>query len=134
MTCKTVKSSGAARLADFIEAVRHRPFEWGVHDCLHFPLRAVEAQTGIWHAPPAYASPKEALRHARHINIVTEFDTRFRRCPHVPPAGSLVVTPTDDGLNWRGGVVVSDRAAYVSPSGLVFARLRPDIELYWTVT
>lgn len=121
-------------LSDYLESVRSRPFEWGVHDCLHFPLRAVEAQTGVWHAPPVYASPKEALRHARNIDIVAEFDARFTRCAHVPPLGSLVVTPTGDGLRWRGGVVVSDRAAFVSPSGLVFARLRPDTDLYWTVS
>jgi len=134
MTCKTEKSSGAARLTEYLEEGRHRPFEWGVHDCLHFSLRAVEAQTGVWHSPPTYTSPKEALRQVRHMDVVAEFDARFSRCPHVPPLGSLVVTPTDDGLRWRAGVVVSDRAAFVSPSGLVFARLRPDIELYWTVS
>lgn len=134
MTCKTAKYSGAARLADYIEQVRFKPFEWGVHDCLHFPLRAVEVQTGEWHEPPVYASPKEALRHAKTIDIVAEFDARFTRCPHVPPKGSLVVTPVEEGLRWRGGVVVGDRAAYVSPTGLVFARLQPDKELYWTLS
>lgn len=133
MTCKTEKSSGAARLDEYLESVRALPFVWGEHDCLHFPLRAAEAQTGVWHEPPTYTSTREALHHARALDIVAEFDARFVRCAHVPPKGSLVLTPSTGGIKWRGGVVVSHRAAYVSPSGLIFASLQPSVELYWKV-
>ena len=33
-------------LSDLIESRRHRPFEWGVHDCMLWPSDVVEALTG----------------------------------------------------------------------------------------
>jgi hypothetical protein len=120
----------------YLAQVRHRPFEWGVHDCVIFARDAVAAYTGQVHALPVYANIREAVVAARTLNIVEELDRRFVRCRHVPPVGSLVAVADPDapGIGHRLGVVVSDKAAFVSPSGLTFARLRPDTDLYWTVT
>jgi len=126
-------SSGAERLNDYLEGVRHTPFAWGSHDCLRFVLGAVEAQTGRAYALPVYADPAGAARAARGRDILAELDQAFRRCAHVPPPGSIVAVKERGPLGYRLGVVVSDRAAFVSPSGLIFDTLQPETDLYWIV-
>lgn len=130
---KTANCSGAASLHEYIEASRARPFAWGSHDCLHFAIGAMSAQTGKTYPLPDYGCPTGALRLARRRDFLKELDQHFRRCDHVPPPGSLVAVKEDGPTGHRLGVVVSDRAAYVSPNGLVFARLQPDTDLYWTL-
>jgi hypothetical protein len=131
--CKTKNSSGAASLNDYLASVRDKPFEWGVHDCAHFTLGAVEAQTGVRHDPPEYSNARGAFACFVKQRMSDWFDERFERCAHVPPVGSIVVIKCDDAITQRAGVVVSDKAAFVSPSGLVFAKLRPETDLYWIV-
>jgi hypothetical protein len=125
-----------ARLHAYLASVRHRPFQWGAHDCVIFARDAVAAYTGKAHTLPAYTTLREAVIAARNMSIVEELDRRFARCRHVPPVGSLVAVVDSDapGIGYRLGVVVSDKAAFVSPSGLTFAKLRPNTDLYWTVT
>ena len=130
---KTATCSGVESLIDYIEAARDRPFAWGSHDCLHFAIGAMSAQTGKTYPLPDYGCPTGALRLARRRDFLKELDQHFRRCDHVPPPGSLVAVKEDGPTGHRLGVVVSDRAAYVSPNGLVFARLQPDTDLYWTL-
>jgi hypothetical protein len=130
---RTDRSYGAERLSEYLEAVRHAPFAWGSHDCLGFVLGAVEAQTGKVYDIPAYSDPASAARVARGRNLLAELDTAFRRCAHVPPPGSIVAVEERGPLGYRLGIAVSDRAAFVSPSGLVFDRLQPETDLYWIV-
>ena len=132
--CKSAKSSGAATLNDYLARVRSKHFEWGVHDCAHFTLGGVEAQTGVWHEPPAYTNAREAFACFRKQSMSEWFDQRFERCPHVPPVGSIVVVRCDDAIIERAGLVVSDKAAFVSSSGLIFRKLQPAADKYWTVT
>jgi hypothetical protein len=106
---------------------------WGEHDCVHFAVRAASAQTGRDYPLPSYTGLKGAIRTAREHNLLAELDQHFTPCPHVPPRGSIVATKASDFLGFRLGVVVSDKAAYVSPNGLIFARLRPHTDRYWTV-
>jgi hypothetical protein len=130
---RTARFSGAVNLTDFIEAARRRPFVWGVHDCVHFAVAAATAQTGKTYPLPKYVGLRGAMRAAKEHNFLAEMDEHFTPCPCVPPPGSIVATKTSDFLGFRLGVVVSDKAAYVSPSGLLFARLRPATDRYWKV-
>ena len=34
------------RLSEYMESVSKTPFQWGIHDCLIFSMRAVECMTG----------------------------------------------------------------------------------------
>jgi hypothetical protein len=133
--CKTANCSGAASLSDYLASVRDKPFEWGVHDCVQFARGAAEAQTGVTFLLPEYKGLRGALAVCRRVCLIAELDKLFTRCAHVPPVGSIVaVQDTErEGIGYRLGVVVSDRAAFVSPNGLVFAKLRPDTDLYWIV-
>jgi len=131
--CRTEKSSGADSLHEYIEAARHKPFAWGSHDCLRFAIGAVTVQTGREYPLPWYATPYGAARMARKVNLLKRLDKAFWRCPHVPPPGSLVAVQEDGPAGYRLGVVISDKAAFVSPSGLIFDRLHPETDLYWVV-
>jgi len=132
---KTENCSGADSLNSYLESVRNKPFEWGVHDCLHFAIGAAEAQTGAEFPLPKYEGIKGAIALCKRLCLVSELDKRFARCGHVPPVGSIVaVRDTErEAIGYRLGVVVSDKAAFVSPKGLVFAKLRPETDLYWIV-
>jgi len=130
---KTATCSGADSLSEYLDRVRDQPFTWGSHDCLHFALGAVTAQTGQPYDIPAYGCPKGALRVHLRVGLVKALDNLFCRCAHIPPPGSLVAVKEKGPIGYRLGVVVSDKAAYVSPNGLVFARLQPDTDLYWTL-
>jgi hypothetical protein len=133
--CKTKNSSGAANLNEYLARARGKPFDWGTHDCVQFVRGAAEVQTGASFPLPEYASLRGALALCKSISLVAELDKLFDRCEHVPPVGSIVaVHDTErESVGYRLGVVVSDKAAFVSPSGLVFAKLRPETDLYWIV-
>lgn len=66
-----------SRLAAAIEASRHRPYEYGVRDCLQFSLDCAAALTGIdvwpsWQG--RYSNRREALAiMARHCGTFEEF-------------------------------------------------------------
>ena len=130
---KTKNYSGADNLSKYIEDVRDKPFEWGVHDCAHFTLGAVEAQTGIKYEPPKYSNAREAFACFVEQSMISWFDERFTRCPHIPPVGSIVITRCSEAITQRTGIVVSDKAAFVSPTGLVFIKLNPDKDVYWSL-
>jgi hypothetical protein len=100
-----------------------------------FARKAAEVQTGAQFPLPEYSGLRGALVACKRICLVSELDKRFRRCAHVPPVGSIVaVQDTErESIGYRLGVVVSDKAAFVSPSGLVFAKLRPETDMYWIV-
>lgn len=119
------------RLIEYLSKVSKTPFQWGVHDCAHFALGAVYAQTGQWHDPPYYTNAREAFECFCRQSISEWFDERFPRCDCVPPVGSIVVSPSDDAIIERAGVVVSDKAAFVCSAGLVFDRLSPGVDKYW---
>lgn len=132
---RTRNSSGVARLNDYIAAARKRPFAWGEHDCVQFVRGHVEMQTDRLIPVPSYRGKRGAVALLRTYDLKKELDARFARCPHVPPRGSIVArkTPEDRPLGYVLGIVVSDRAAFVSPNGLVFAKLEPETDSYWIV-
>lgn len=128
--------SGAASLNEYLARVRDKPFEWGVHDCVQFARKAAEAQTGAQFPLPEYSGLRGALALFKRICLVSELDKRFQRCAHVPPVGSIVAAQDTEreAIGYRLGVVVSDKAAFVSPIGLVFVKLWPETDMYWIVS
>jgi hypothetical protein len=132
---KIEKCSGADSLNSYLDSVRHAPFDWGVHDCVIFAKEAAEAQTGATYPLPSYTGIRGALEVCKRVCLVSELDKLFERCAHVPPVGSIVAVEDTKsaGIGYRLGVVVSDKAAFVSPKGLVFDKLRPDTDIYWIV-
>ena len=121
---RTETFSGAGGLHEYLASVRDKPFRLGRHDCARLAAGAVAAQTGWIIAVPRRRGP---------VDLVTEVDRLLPRCAHVPPPGGIVASPDGPPFGWRLGVVVSDRAAFVGRDGLVFHRLRPDAEIYWSV-
>jgi len=126
-------SAVASRLHAYLDAWRDRPFAWGPHDCFHFAMGAASAQTGDVYDLPHYTSVRGAVEASREATLLQRVDQYFARCTHVPPPGSLVAVQEDGPIGYRLGVVVSDKAAFVSPNGLVFARLHPKTDIYWVV-
>lgn len=133
--CKTENCSGVDNLHSYLNSVRHKPFEWGVHDCVQFVKNAVEAQTKNKIDLPNYTNLRQAISLCKKVCIVSELDGRFARCNHIPPIGSIVAVQDTMRVNTgpRLGIVVSDKAAFVSPNGLVYQKLRPETDLYWIV-
>jgi hypothetical protein len=83
------KPDWEARLAAYLEPLRLRHFEWGLHDCCTFAGGAVEAMTGV--DPMAefrgkYRSAPSSIRVLKTIgagNLERTLDSKFEP---VPPA------------------------------------------------
>ena len=127
-------------LDSFIELTRHRPFEWGTHDCCLFAADAVYAMTGIDPAAPLrgeYASMRGAIR---VIDVNGGMEVMCDRLAaavgmrRVPPdhAGrgdiAMVENPLMDAL----GVIVGRVVACAGQDGLVFMP-RSSIIAVWKV-
>jgi len=125
----------AVGLSKYLESVRSKPFEWGVHDCMIFANACVKAQTGAGFADDwasGYSTIRQCLVH--HIiklrevgarDIVAAIDTRLKRSTsRFAPRGSIVALPAPESFTGYGlGVVVSHRAAFVGLGGLSFMTL-----------
>lgn len=131
------------RLADYISAVRDDRFEWGVNDCLTFADGAIKAQRGEgicddWTG--GYTTAKGALRkyvnHAREgieANIIDALDNRlFRLDTNLPPRGSLIAMPVDDGgvFDYALGIMVTHKAAFVTVEGLILSDVTDNC-IFW---
>lgn len=117
----------ADRMAEFVEAARTRPFEWGTWDCCQFAAEAVLALTGADHrtAFPTYASEQEALDLiAGHGGLESLLSTVLGDSK--PPAraqrGDIVLADFGDGL--AAGLCLGVSCCAVSPRGLVFKPTR----------
>ena len=135
-------TSVAAFLA-YVERVRSHPFVWGRHDCMTFANAAVTAYRGRGFADDwvnAYSTENEASSHAAALllamgagNVVEAVDRRLDRSRSlIPPRASVVARPSDGVLGYGFGVMVSDRAAFVGPRGLVMLKVRPT-DICWSV-
>jgi hypothetical protein len=53
-----------SRLADLLEAARHKPYVIGEHDCFHLACQAIEVMTGVdrWPEFAGYKTSKQALK------------------------------------------------------------------------
>jgi hypothetical protein len=139
-----VMGDPSVALAGYLDAVRDKPFEWGIHDCMIFTNACVKAQTGSGFADDwasGYKTIRQCLVH--HIiklrevgarDIVEAIDKRLPRSAYkFAPRGSIVAMPAPESFTgYALGVVVSHRAAFVGPDGLSFVTLSGD-DIAWEV-
>lgn len=106
-------------LADFIEARREMPFEWGPNDCCAFAAAALEAMTGERPPLPAYASERDAARLLREAPLRERVDELYG--PEIVPAfaqrGDLVLLDLDGRATL--GVCVGDEVVAPGPDGVL---------------
>jgi hypothetical protein len=132
------------RLAQYFDDIRHEPFEWGLHDCLKFADGAIEAQTGELIFTDWYGRYKtewgcllnyrRQLRRTGFCDIIEAVDSRLSRFSgKIPPRGSIIgrkAEPMITGLIL--GVVISDKAVFLSEDGLQFVSIVPG-DIFWSV-
>lgn len=133
------------RLANYIESVKDRKFNWSDFDCLRFANAAVEAQTGQGFADDwigdcicnksAYKHYTRLLTQYGHKTVAEAIDSRLTRLNRLMPMRGNIVGRKDPGGSVVGlalGVAVSDLIAFVGHNGLEF--LPPqDGDIYWSV-
>lgn len=114
-----------ARLIDVVKAARHRPFEWGAHDCFQFACAAVHVVTGYelaWQWAGRYGSQREAL--ACIAEYGDTFVDAFSKLFGVQPFAMAVARRGDiadfifEGQHHLG-VVAGTEVAMLAEQGLV---------------
>jgi hypothetical protein len=123
------------RLADYIEASRTVPFEYGTHDCCHFAGGAVEAMTD--NNPMRAFDYRNRLGAERLIRSAGTLDALVNRALGEPVhssqagRGDVVIADLEEGATV--GVCLGDQCAFASaPVGITF-RSRAVIRAAWRV-
>lgn len=121
-------------LTQELQAAANLPFEWGVHDCVSFPMAVIAKITGVDHMKTwrgTYKTAKGALgaikRKTKGRGLEAVADEIFERLSTTLLAqrGDLVVTDLEFGATF--GICAGRRCAFIGPNGLVFiplARMR----------
>jgi hypothetical protein len=110
-------------LNDHIEAVRSRPFEWGVWDCCQFAAETVLAITGkdYREAFPTYQSRADAIvlihTHGSVVELLSSVLGSWKHPAHAQ-RGDVVAADFGDGI--AAGICLGVNSAAVGPAGLVF--------------
>ncbi|MEK9917980.1 MAG: hypothetical protein VW496_01180 [Pelagibacteraceae bacterium] len=133
------------RLADFIDEVRDRRFDWATWECLRFANEAFRVQTGNGFADDwitGYNSAKSAKKlyiekqkTEPQNDIIEAVDTRLERRLGKFPCRGDIVGRCDDEMPVLGvsfGVCVSDMVAFLGECGIYFDRPRPS-DIMWAV-
>ena len=121
----------SAALNDYIVEVQHRPFEWGVHDCLIFSNTAWQRAFGCGWADDwlgkymvngKLISPRTAKSLFGYSNLDAALQDRLKSVDHVPPRGALVTSNKIERsfVGSAFGVSIGLNAAFVSAVGLVY--------------
>lgn len=134
------------RLANYVDSVSDRGFDWDGFDCLHFVNNAVAAQRGEGFADEwlgeckcnktAYKHYRTMMKRFGHETAVEALDARLRRRKSLSPMRGDVVGRYDPDNSVVGislGVAISDLIAFVGHNGLVFSKPEPD-DIYWSIT
>lgn len=117
-----------ARLNVYVEASRHRPFDWGKHDCALFAAGAIEAVTGTPLVDiPAYSGVYEAARALKcmgHRDVIDLANAHLRPWQSVLMArrADIALLSTEHGLSL--GVVLGASVAGPGVDGLMFSPLQ----------
>ena len=119
------------RLSQYLSALRANPptFAPGFFDCLVFTNEAWRAMHGQGWADDwigRYSGgdrflPAEALRaEFGYRSLFEALDDRpaLRRCPHIPPAGALVVSRGAGVPGKALGIANGHRAVFLGPEGI----------------
>lgn len=134
------------RLANYIESVRDRKFDWSDFDCLRFANAAVEAQTGKGFADDwlgDYKCAKSAYKHYITLlnkqdeeSIITAIDGRLSRLKRLTPMRGNIVGRQHENMSIAGvtlGVAVGDLVAFLGYNGVEFMHPQQG-DIYWSVS
>ena len=134
-------------LESYIELIRNKRFDWGIHDCVVFANQIIKVQTGKGFFDeylPDYDSAIKANRTYRTMlvqmrvaSIKEAIDTKLTRfIGMIPPKGSIVCKVhkqrIDYGIGYNLGVAIDNRAGFLSEKGLEFKRITNG-DVFWTV-
>lgn len=125
----------ASALNAYLRSVKHKPFEWGVHDCLTFSNGAFKAFHGFGFGDDWLGRYMVDGRLLRRRAMIKEFgfdnfecavDERLQRYDGVPPKGALVTTKHARVwlLGQAMGICVGNKAAFVTDWGMVYSPLQ----------
>ena len=142
------KKDWEKELEIYIEKIRKKPFNWGIHDCVVFANEIVKIQTGKGFLDdhlPDYDNAIKANRTYRTIlvdlkvnNIKEAIDTKLRRfIGLIPPKGSIVCKEEkkermEYGIGYNLGVAIDHRAGFLGENGLQFLRIKSE-DVFWQV-
>jgi len=129
----------------YIAEIRHRPFEWGKHDCLTFTNEAWHRMYGHGWADEWIGKYMQGDKIIGRRELTDELNrlygsftlegaiaTRWRRVEGVPPLGALVAT--NKARRWHTGVAMGistgRRGVFLSDEGVVYMPLT-DIKDAW---
>ena len=118
-------------LNNYIVEVQHKPFEWGVHDCLIFSNTAWHRAFGFgwaddWLGKYMVGGKPISQRTAKSVfgyaNLDAALQDRLKRVDHVPPRGALVTSSKIERsfIGSAFGISIGLNAAFVSATGLVY--------------
>ena len=131
----------------YIEKVRNKPFDWGLHDCVVFANQIIKVQTGKGFFDkyiPDYDTAIKANRTYRTIlvdlkvsTIKEAIDTKLDRyIGIIPPKGSIVCREhpqrLEYGIGYNLGVALDHRAGFLGHNGLEFQKMQSK-DVFWTV-
>tara|TARA_A100001388_G_scaffold226638_1_gene177850 strand:+ start:1254 stop:1688 length:435 start_codon:yes stop_codon:yes gene_type:complete len=131
----------------YIEEIRNKPFDWGIHDCVVFANQAIKVQTGKGFFDeflPDYDTAIKANRTYRTMlvemkvaTIKDAIDTKLTRfIGMIPPKGSIVCAVErqriEYGIGHKLGVAIDHRAGYLGWNGLQFEKIKSG-DVFWTV-
>jgi len=129
------KADWEARLAAYLEPLRLRAFEWGVHDCCTFAAGAVAAMTDVDPMPEfrdRYSTAQGSARALKRFGrgtLAATLDAKFEAVPaSLAQRGDIVMSDGLLGICWgavlfavgregeREGLVRIDRRSWIEPS------------------
>ena len=131
----------------YIEEVRNKPFNWGMHDCVVFANQIIKVQTGKGFFDdfiPDYDTAIKANRTYRTMlvemkvaSIKEAIDTKLTRfLGMIPPKGSIVCATEKQrieyGIGYKLGVAIDHRAGFITEQGLQFEKIKSG-DVFWTV-
>lgn len=126
-------SDWEAALSEYINVMRHAPFEYGVNDCCMFAAGAVEAMTGVDAMAEfrgkydSALSAAKALRDIGQGSLEATIDAKFSEVA-ISQAKRGDIALFDDSL----GIVAGSFAWFVSDDGLERVQ-RADWQKTWSV-
>jgi hypothetical protein len=129
----------------YLSEIRHRPFEWGKHDCLTFTNEAWNRMYGHGWADEWIGQYMKGDKLIGRRELTSELnrlygsftlegaiDTRWRRVEGIPPLGALVTTAKY--RRWHTGVAMGistgRRGVFLSDEGVLYMPLT-DIKDAW---
>lgn len=125
------------RLAAHVEEWRHKPFQWGLHDCAMFCVygeKAICGETRFDDYLGRYSTAIGSMRLLREMGAGTLAENACDRMAEIQPSEAgrgdwaLIDTPDGDALS----LIVGDKVAAMGKDGLVFLP-REAVKRAWKV-